>query len=218
MGNSPAASPKKPHDAKGFRVSSALGSTDRIRDTRTLRDKGNASFCKVCVIGESKVGKTSLVNWLAHKPFDPKWQATVGVEQVCTTLTVEQHAWKLQLWDSAGIERYRINIATFFEDAAAAIVVVDCTKSAWDNIGNASMWRDQLLLHTKNDLTPILLVATKAGLTDQRKLQKSDLQEFILASNAHYIEVECSVPDEDMHTLLAELIVSNVPEKAITKL
>eukprot|EP00656_Telonema_subtile_P014410 TRINITY_DN17385_c0_g1_i1.p1 TRINITY_DN17385_c0_g1~~TRINITY_DN17385_c0_g1_i1.p1 ORF type:complete len:219 (+),score=55.42 TRINITY_DN17385_c0_g1_i1:174-830(+) len=218
MGNAPT-TPKKTKDERsssGFRVSTAVGATDRIVAAST---RGNASFCKVCVVGESQTGKTSVANWLARKPFESTWKPTVGVDHVNTTLTSgDQHAWKVQLWDSAGVEKYRINTATFYEGAGAAIVVVDTTKPAWDGIGNAAMWRDQLLLHTKNDFTPIIIVGTRAGFTEERKLHKADLMDFLLSTNAHYVEVECSQNDEDLRTLLTELVVNNVPEKAITRL
>ena len=54
------------------------------------------------MVGEPGVGKTALVRWMAQSPFEPAYRPTVGVEHTDITLTLEAHAWKLQLWDWAG--------------------------------------------------------------------------------------------------------------------
>lgn len=213
--NKPAAKRQLPEPVT---LTTAQGSTERLR---AANKRGNASFCKICVVGESGAGKTALVRWLAQNPFDPVHRPTIGVEFKDITLTLDAHAWKLQLWDWAGRAHWRTDAASFFGDAAAVILVVDCTKPGAESIGDAGMWMDQLRHHGSSS-APLILVATKQGLVEPTRLRelKTELIEFMQTHEAHhFIEVECSrVDDADRRAILTEMIVSRLPEAAITRL
>ena len=62
---------------------------------------------KFIVIGDSGVGKSSLINQYINGTFQAKMEPTIGVEFATKTVTLQKRKVKLQIWDSAGQENYR---------------------------------------------------------------------------------------------------------------
>ena len=120
MGNGPAKE-EVPKAKARFPLSKCAGSTESIRSTANI---STTSGCKICVMGESQCGKSSVVNWLARKPFVPEHHTTVGAEQTDAVIMSGGHTWKIQLWDSAGLDQFRINNGIFYEGASALVIVV----------------------------------------------------------------------------------------------
>ncbi|KZT61891.1 ras-domain-containing protein [Calocera cornea HHB12733] len=84
---------------------------------------------KVLIIGESGVGKTSLRNQYTTSRFSPSFRPTVGLDFHSLTLTFPPHeACILQLWDTAGQDRFAPLSRAFFRGADAVLLVFDCTK------------------------------------------------------------------------------------------
>ena len=89
---------------------------------------------KVCIVGESGVGKTCLVERFVHERYTMNSQATIGSALLSKTLDVQLEACsqdqkvKLQLWDTAGQDVYRSITATYYRGADCVIMVYDSTS------------------------------------------------------------------------------------------
>ncbi|XP_077450047.1 EF-hand calcium-binding domain-containing protein 4B isoform X2 [Stigmatopora argus] len=89
---------------------------------------GPSRLFKVVLVGNSSVGKTSLLRSFCEGHFYPSTAATVGVDFSVKTLTLNNMQIAMQLWDTAGQERYRSITKQFFRKADGVVVMYDVTS------------------------------------------------------------------------------------------
>lgn len=82
---------------------------------------------RVVMIGDSSVGKTSLVCALFEKAFNTGYQETIGAA-FHTFSSEEKPGMQMQIWDTAGQERYRALGPVYYRNTSAAILVYDCSR------------------------------------------------------------------------------------------
>ena len=88
--------------------------------------------CKVVLIGESGVGKTSIIARYTTNTFESRMLATPGANFVTKNLMMEEEnkIIKFEIWDTAGQEKYRSLAKVFYKDAAACVLVYDVTRKS----------------------------------------------------------------------------------------
>ena len=94
-------------------------------------EKGAIS-CKVVLIGESGVGKTSIISRYISNTFSSVLMATPGANFTTKTVFLqdEKQSIKFEIWDTAGQEKYRALAKVFYKNAAVCILVYDITRRA----------------------------------------------------------------------------------------
>jgi small GTP-binding protein len=85
---------------------------------------------KIVIIGDSDVGKTSIIRCFDEQTFDSSQTPTVGASFLSKTVVVNTFPVVLNIWDTAGQERYRSLIPTYAHGARAAILCYDCSSLA----------------------------------------------------------------------------------------
>ncbi|EAY12547.1 small GTP-binding protein, putative [Trichomonas vaginalis G3] len=83
--------------------------------------------CRVVVIGDSAVGKTSILNHLIENKFNQYEQSTVGANYQLYCEEVNDQKIEMQIWDTAGQEKFRSLAPIYFRNSAAAVAVYDQT-------------------------------------------------------------------------------------------
>ena len=86
--------------------------------------------CKVILIGESSVGKSSIIKRYYNNEFDDVILSTVSEFYVEKVLDIEGKSITLEIWDTAGQERYRTLVRQYYKQSKAAILVYDITKES----------------------------------------------------------------------------------------
>lgn len=84
---------------------------------------------KVVIVGAVSVGKTSLVNRIHYNQFEEDYQPTIGAGYVPYKTTYDGKDVELQIWDTAGMERYRSLGPIYYRDAVACLIVYDLTDN-----------------------------------------------------------------------------------------
>ena len=89
-----------------------------------------ATTCKVVLIGESGVGKTSIISRYINNTFKSQLMATPGANFVTKNVIMEDdnQSIKFEIWDTAGQERYRSLAKVFYKNAAVCVLVYDITR------------------------------------------------------------------------------------------
>ena len=103
-----------------------------------MSDKA-ALQCKVVLIGESGVGKTSIINRYISNTFSNVLTATPGASFTSKTLFLKDYnqSIKFEIWDTAGQEKYRALAKVFYKTAAVCILVYDITrKTSFEELKN----------------------------------------------------------------------------------
>ena len=84
---------------------------------------------KVVTVGQSGVGKTSLIMRYSTGNFVPNQQPTVGSATVVANINVNDTKVKLNIWDTAGQEQFNSLLPLYFRNSAAVLFVVDISQS-----------------------------------------------------------------------------------------
>ena len=93
--------------------------------------------CKVVLIGESGVGKTSIINRYISNTFSTVLTATPGASFTTKTILLKEYnqSIKFEIWDTAGQEKYRALAKVFYKNASVCILVYDiCQKKSFDEL------------------------------------------------------------------------------------
>lgn len=83
---------------------------------------------KICMIGAVAVGKTAIANRLQFEIFEEDYQPTIGAGYIPYRTNIDGKEIELQIWDTAGMERYKSLGSIYYRDAQAAIIVYDQTS------------------------------------------------------------------------------------------
>ena len=107
---------------------------------------------KVVLIGESGVGKTSIIARYTQNSFKSQQLPTTGANFVSKIIILEDEnkSIKFELWDTAGQERYRALAKVFYKNAAVCVLVYDITrKSSFDEL--KKYWVNEVKENTGSD-------------------------------------------------------------------
>ena len=96
----------------------------------TENDENSYKFIfKIILIGASGTGKTSLINRYIYNNFHEKYLCTIGVDFMMKKVVLDDNTViKLQIWDTAGMEKYKQITSTYYRGAQGAIVVFDLSS------------------------------------------------------------------------------------------
>ncbi|KNA21752.1 hypothetical protein SOVF_040490 [Spinacia oleracea] len=99
---------------------------------------------KVIILGDSGVGKTSLMNQFVNHKFSNQYKATIGADFLTKEVQIDDRLFTLQIWDTAGQERFQSLGVAFYRGADCCVLVYDVnvTKSFED----LNRWREDFLL------------------------------------------------------------------------
>lgn len=140
---------------------------------------------KFIVIGASGVGKTSLLSRLIDGTFTPENQSTIGVEYLSTVIEVDGSPVKLQIWDTAGQEKFRSIAKSYFRHAVGVIMVYDITnRQSFDEL---SFWLNDV--HSLCDPNAaVTLIGNKLDLASSRAVTTSEATAFANTHQLLYLE------------------------------
>uniref|UniRef100_A0AAY4BD19 small monomeric GTPase n=1 Tax=Denticeps clupeoides TaxID=299321 RepID=A0AAY4BD19_9TELE len=147
---------------------------------------------KILIIGESGVGKSSLLLRFTDDTFDPDQAATIGVDFKVKTIAIDGNRAKLAIWDTAGQERFRTLTPSYYRGAQGVILVYDVTKR--DTFSKLDNWLNELETYcTRNDLVK-MLVGNKID-KDSREVDRNEGLKFARKHSMLFIEASAKTRD-----------------------
>ncbi len=139
---------------------------------------------KIIFTGDVAVGKTSIVNTLLNSKFSEEYEASIGVDFFSKTLNYKGKQIKLQIWDSAGQEKFRSLIPNYIKGAALVFLVYDVTnRNSFDSLPN---W---LKFINNIENTNIVIVGNKIDLESKRVISNKEGKKFAEENNMDIFEV-----------------------------
>jgi len=153
----------------------------------SAQDLGNQYqyLFKFIIIGDEAVGKTCLLLQFTDKRYRTTHQVTVGVEFGSRTVDIAGTHIKLQCWDTAGQDRFRSIIRSYYRGAAGALLVYDITRR--DSFEHVLQWLQEARANADPDLI-ITLVGNKCDKVQERQVSYEEGHAFAHRYGLYFLE------------------------------
>ena len=150
----------------------------------------NEDMFKLITVGDSNVGKTSIIRRYIYNVFDKNSMSTIGISFCFKEICLEnKKKIKLKVLDTAGQEKYNSLTKSYFKNADGVLFVFDLNRlESFENIENWINLYEQN--NNRNDI-PKYLIGNKSDL--EKNVEKKKIDEFIKKYNYNY--EECSALD-----------------------
>uniref|UniRef100_A0A8C5IWD4 small monomeric GTPase n=1 Tax=Junco hyemalis TaxID=40217 RepID=A0A8C5IWD4_JUNHY len=158
---------------------------------------------KLLLLGDSGVGKSSLLRRFTDGAFEPRLTPTVGIDFKVKKMLVDGRAVQLAIWDTAGQERFRTVTPSYYRGAQGVVLVYDVTRKA--TFTGLGRWLNELEMYTTSSSTVKMLVGNKTDKPEREVERKEGLQ---LARKHSLLFIETSAKTQDgVHHAFEELVI-----------
>ncbi|XP_027558071.1 ras-related protein Rab-18-B-like isoform X2 [Neopelma chrysocephalum] len=140
---------------------------------------------KLLLVGDSAVGKSSLLRRFTDGAFEPSLKPTIGVDFRVKKMVVDGHAVQLAIWDTAGQERFRTLTPSYYRGAQGVVLGLES-------------WLKELEIYTSKSNTVKMLVGNKTDKPDREVERKEGLQ-FARKRSLLFIETSAKTQDGVQH-------------------
>jgi len=163
---------------------------------------------KLLLIGNSSVGKSSLLVRFVDDIWEENFVPTIGVDFKLKTLEIDGKKVKLQIWDTAGQERFKNITASYYRGGNGVLVVYDITDR--DSFNNLNSWLIEIEKNANKNVFK-LLIGNKNDLESERKVSYNEGKEFADSNGMQFIETSAKTSDKvyDAFKLLTNEIIKN---------
>lgn len=155
-----------------------------------VNNKDNVDYkCNIITIGDSTVGKTSLLFQYMDQKNPLKQVATVGIDYFTKDEIINNKLIRLKIWDTAGQERYRSITDNFFKNANGIVLVFDVNSR--DTFDNLKIWIQSINLKVPSKNIKKILIGNKTDL--ERYVSEEEAREFANIHNLVYFETSAKL-------------------------
>jgi Ras-related protein Rab-1A len=168
----------------------------------------NNFLFRILLIGDSGVGKSSILNRFSDDVFNANYSTTIGVDFRSKNIKIDHQHISIEMWDSTGHKRFRDITRSFYRKTNCVIVIFDLSfRQSFQNI---KIWFEEIEKMAPKDSIKIL-VGNKLDL--DREISVEEINDYVRKTNIKYIET--SAKD---NTNIQELINVTVEELLNNKL
>ena len=127
---------------------------------------------KILLLGDTSVGKTCFLLKYTDNKFQIKHMSTIGLDYRVKSITLKSgKPVKLQLWDTAGQDRFRAITKSYYKSANGVILIYDITSiQTFDNV---KPWISQIKEQSSQDIV-IYIVGNKTDMEEERKIKTEE--------------------------------------------
>ena len=145
-------------------------------EIRELNQEVNPEFTfKVVILGDSGVGKTSLVKYEIKNSFVKSNDSTIIFEHSFKNFSVMGKNVRLQIWDTCGKEMYRSSVQNFYRSALCIFVVF--SLETLDSLDKVNQWIEEIKENNNED-SILVLVGNKSDLTPKRRIEREEIEQY----------------------------------------
>ena len=172
---------------------------------------------KVTLIGESSVGKTSIINRYTKNAFTQEMESTLGANYSQKKITLHKQKIRMDLWDTAGQEKYRAIGRHFYKESYIVCLVYDITnRDSFEKL--KSVWFPELKEYGEK-LKILALVGNKLDKYLDEDVNDEEAKKFAEEINAFFTKTSAmeGTNIEDLFNTLAEKYLTDIANLVIEK-
>lgn len=160
---------------------------------------------KLLIIGDSGVGKSCLLLRFSDNSYTDIFISTIGVDFKIRTLNLDDKVVKLQIWDTAGQDRFRTITSSYYRGAHGIIIVYDTTDI--ESFNNVKSWLSEIEKFASENVNK-LLVGNKCDLVNQKVVDTKMGQDLADSFGIPFLETSArdSINVEEAFTRMARNI------------
>ena len=166
---------------------------------------------KVLTLGESTVGKTSILNRLIDNKISKNNLSTIGIDFKIKKITIGKVTIELKIWDTAGQERYRNITKQYFKGAEGILLIFDLTNR--ETFEKIYQWVEQLNNNITTNNISIVLIGNKKDLPD-REISFEEGTNRAKELNVEYFETSAKT-GENINEVFINLSTKILEKKGI---
>lgn len=155
---------------------------------------------KIMLIGDSGVGKSSLMMRICDEKFNPTFFPTIGVDFKIKTFYQNSESIKMQIWDTAGQERFKSITNAYYRGAHGIIIVFDLTNR--ESFKDVEIWLADIEKLNNSSVVRIM-VGNKCDLDETRQVRNEEAQRFADSMGLKYIETSAKSDKNVQKTLMS---------------
>jgi Ras-related protein Rab-1A len=140
---------------------------------------------KILLLGDAGVGKSSIILRYTKNEFNAKMVSSIGVDFKTKDIIVNDKRVKLQIWDTAGHERFRTITTSYYRGAHGIVTVFDLTDR--ESFEHIEKWLDEINKYAKENVMRFL-IGNKSDLVDKRQVQYEEARALSNRLNIYYVE------------------------------
>ena len=166
---------------------------------------------KVLLLGNSDVGKSSLLLRYVDGTWSDSFVPTIGVDFKIKTMEINSKKVKMQIWDTAGQERFRNVISSYFRGGHGILLIYDVTdRDSFKNLGN---WLIEIEKNANKDVLKIL-IGNKCDLEEKRVITQKEGESFANSYGMKFFETSAKndINVSEAFQMLATQLIENSNE------
>ncbi len=142
---------------------------------------------KIIVVGDISVGKTSIINRFIQNIFNEEYKCTLNSENLKKIIRIDQNTIaNLNIWDTAGEERFRVLTRQFYQDSHGALIIYDITnKESFNKVEN---WVKDIIKNAPPDCIT-MIIGNKSDLNSKRIISYDEANILSQRYNVFFFEV-----------------------------
>ena len=148
-------------------------------------DENSDITLKLLIVGGSGVGKTNFLNMFLNNKFNQNYFSSTGIDLQNKIMYIKNKKVRIQIWDTAGQEKYKSITKNLFLKVMGALVLYDITNE--ESFTKLKEWveliKEECGRHIK-----ILIIGNKSDLESQRAIDKEDAMKYANEEKVQYIE------------------------------
>lgn len=167
---------------------------------------------RVLVCGDSTVGKSSIILRFSKNKFEKEANSTIAAAFHSQFVQLHNEVVNLEIWDTAGSERYQSVITSFFHNAAVIVIVYDITSRT--SFQNLDGWCEMARQNAPPDI-PIIIAGNKVDLEKQRDIKYDEGKQYVDTKQLYGFVETSAKTGESIDLLFTQ--VASVPPNAVVE-
>ena len=175
----------------------------------------NQNKIKIILLGNEAVGKTALINAYEDKAFSEVTTSTIGSGFIQKKVKINEKEYIVQLWDTAGQEKFRSVSKIYFKDSDIVIFVYDITnEKSFNDLGE--FWIGYVKDLIGNDKV-FGIASNKIDLFENKKVEKEEGEKFAEDNGALFCETSAKEDPKGFQKFVNDLIVTYISKRKNVK-